>query len=55
MRNAKPTNPERDLHERRSDEVENPGDPGPNVLVPPTEGDPRTEQLPGVPKPPPGV
>lgn len=37
-------------------EIENPGDPGPPVLVPPAQGDPR--DVPGVPgagKPPAGV
>lgn len=36
-------------------EVENPGDPGPNVLVPPAQSDPRdVPEAPGE-KPPPGV
>ena len=55
-------NEKEELHEQVEDptsprEVENPGDPGPNILVPPAKSDPRLDPKlpPDVKKPAPGV
>lgn len=47
---------EDDLEQRRPGEIDNPGDPGPPVLVPPASDDPREDpKLPREETPPPGV